>query len=94
VEVAESGLRCSHCGRRVLETKQTRDRWRVDYYRLHGGEGEVSTMTERGGGLVSYIKVAHIVELLTCVDCYEDPEVQRQREEVFRPEALEEGGAP
>ena len=83
----ESSLRCSHCGRAVRETLHTRDSWRVDYYLLHTGDVEQTTLVrDEWGGAVSFLKLIRPEDVITCADCYRDPAVRDQREERFRPE--------
>ena len=84
-------VRCDHCGRAVRETKHTRSSYRVDYYVLHTGDVQPSTlMTDDERRSITFQKLVRVVDVITCVDCYRDPAVQRQREERFRPEVLTE----
>jgi hypothetical protein len=84
-------LRCTHCGRRVQETRHGRDYWQVDYYALHTGEGEVASMVaDADRGEITFLKLLTHVEIITCADCYRDPQVRRQRDERFQPERYAE----
>jgi hypothetical protein len=51
----------------------------VDYYRLHTGHSEwdvfVNPKTETPP--VRYLRLTHPTEILTCVDCYDRPEILR-----------------
>ncbi len=87
----EPALRCSHCGRAVRETRHTREAWCVDYYLLRGGNAEPATIvSEREGTSFSYMKLISHFDVITCRDCYGRPEIQRQRQERFRPEQWNE----
>jgi len=81
-------LRCHHCGREVGETQHTRAAYRVDYYTLHTGDVEPTTMTrgEDPTEVVTVMRLVRPVEILTCIDCYRQPSVRRERERLFRPE--------
>ena len=68
-----------------------RDSWCVDYYLLHTGEVEPTTLRgEIWGGAVSFLKLIDPVDVITCVDCYRSPEVRDERERRFRPELYTE----
>ncbi len=81
-------LRCSHCGRELAETMHTRASYRVDYYALHTGDVEPMTMvpTDDSAPLVTFFKLLRPNDVLTCVDCYRQPQVRKERELLFRPE--------
>ena len=80
--------RCHHCGREVSETTHTRSSYQVGYYFLHTGEVEPITVqrTEDPATAISALKLMRAITVFTCADCYRRPEVQRQREALFRPE--------
>lgn len=86
--ITRGGLRCSHCGRELAETMHTRASYRVDYYALHTGDVEPMTMapTDESAPLVTFFKLLRPSDVLTCVDCYQQPQVRRERELLFRPE--------
>ena len=86
--------RCDHCGRAVHETCHTATSYRVDYYSLHTGEVEESTLTTESGTRVSFFKLLAPVEIITCATCYESAAVRHERDERFRPErtAARQGG--
>lgn len=86
--------RCDHCGRAVQETCHTATSYLVDYYSLHTGEVEESSLTTESGARVSFFKLLAPVEIITCATCYESAAVRREREQRFRPErsAAREGG--
>jgi hypothetical protein len=81
-------LRCDHCSRAVCETQHTRASYRVDYYSLHTGEVEESTVAHESGSTFTYQKLVSVVHMITCADCYRKPSVQREREARFRPERV------
>ena len=86
--ITHGALRCTHCGREVAETMHTRAAYRVDYYALHTGDVEPMTMatTDDSAPLVTFFKLLRPSDVLTCVDCYRQPQVRRERELLFRPE--------
>jgi len=66
----------------------TRSTYRVDYYALHTGEVEPTTMARSDDPTeaITVMRLVHAVEIFTCVDCYRQPSVRRERERLFRPE--------
>lgn len=91
------GLRCTHCGRPVRGTQHTRTDYRVDYYALHGGRGEVCVLVgDLGHHDTTFIRLLEHDEVISCAQCYRLPVVQAERERLFRPEAYdgEEVGEP
>jgi hypothetical protein len=87
VSAVRGDLRCSHCGRPVCETVHTRSSYRVDYYELHTGQVEASILRHGDGGPVQTYQRLLVPELvITCADCYQDPLIQDEREQRFRPE--------
>jgi hypothetical protein len=90
-----TNLRCEHCGRAVAETTHTRSDYRVDYYSLATGDVEPCTLTSEDGQYrITFQKLIRPFEMVTCVDCYRDPGVRRDRERRFRPEGEEQGALP
>lgn len=90
-----TNLRCEHCGRAVVETTHTRNAYRVDYYSLATGDVEPCTLTSEDGQYrITFQKVIRPFEVVTCIDCYGDPEVRRDRERRFRPESGDRGALP
>lgn len=84
---ARGVLRCDHCGRPVSVTRHTRFAYRVDYYSLHTGEVEATTLkTDDERESITVQKLLTAVDVITCVDCYRQPAVQADRERRFRPE--------
>ncbi len=85
---AKAPLRCYHCGREVLQTMHTRSSYRIDYYSLHTGEVEPTTMarTDDPADVVTVMRLIRAIEIFTCADCYRRPAVRRERERLFRPE--------
>lgn len=80
--------RCDHCGRPVRETRHTPTSYRVDYYSMHTGEVEASSLAGDGLERVSFLKLLTPIEIITCADCYQQPAVREEREQRFRPERL------
>ena len=84
---AHAGLRCDHCGRPVRGTQHTRTDYRVDYYALHGGHGEVCPLI---GDYIhpgnTYVRLLDHYDVISCAECYPLPAVQDERERRFRPE--------
>jgi len=82
-------LRCDHCGRPVCETKHTRSEYRVDYYLMHSGDVEPCSMSlDDGERTLVFQKLVRAVEIVTCADCYRDPDTRHRREAEFRPESV------
>jgi hypothetical protein len=80
-------LRCDHCGRSVKETQHTQMAYTVDYYSLHTGPVETcSLVTDDGDRHLTFQKLLSVEEVITCVDCYQSADVQRDRELRFRAE--------
>ncbi|MBX3025648.1 hypothetical protein KF840_12145 [bacterium] len=90
-------LRCTHCGRPVRGTQHTRTDYRVDYYALHGGHGEVCALVgDFAHHDTTFIRLLDHYEVISCAECYPLPAVQAERERLFRPEAGagDEAGEP
>ncbi len=81
-------LHCAHCGREVAETTHTRTAYRVDYYSLHTGDVEPVTMArpDDPSEAVTVLRLVQATNVVSCADCYRQPQVQRAREVRFRPE--------
>src|SRR3972149_6623044 len=92
-DAGKIALRCHHCGREVSETTHTRSSYRVDYYLLHTGEVEPMTIqrTDDPAGAITVLKLLRAITLVTCADCYRQPQVQEERELLFRPELSADG---
>jgi hypothetical protein len=88
VDGTKTPHRCYHCGREVAETTHTRSAYRVDYYALHTGDVEPTTMarSDDPSDVVTVMRLVHAIEIFTCVDCYRQPQVRRERELLFRSE--------
>ena len=80
--------RCHHCGREVAETVHTRSAYRVDYYSLHTGDVEPTTMarSDDPADVVTVMRLVRAFEVRTCADCYRQPGVRRARARLFRTE--------
>ena len=78
----------------MQETAHTRNSYHVDYYSLHTGDVEpLLVKVDEEEAPLTFQRLLNSIEVVTCVDCYRDPEVQRERERRFRPE-LSGGGRP
>ena len=88
VEDSQPHRRCHHCGRKVGDTLHTRSTYRVDYYTLHTGEVEPTTMarSDDPSDVVTVMRLVRACEILTCADCYRQAPVRRERELLFRTE--------
>ena len=88
--LARNEMRCAHCGRVVHETMHTRSSYAVDYYELHTGPVEEGTFRHGEDGPIQVYQrlLAHEL-VITCADCYRRPAIQTEREQRFRPEAVE-----
>jgi hypothetical protein len=77
----------------VRETEHTRTSYCVDYYSMYTGDVEPLAVTaDDGEHRLIFQRLLNAVEIVTCVDCYRDPVVQRRREQRFRQEdAAQEG---
>jgi hypothetical protein len=97
VDGGKSAPRCNHCGREVAETVHTRSAYRVDYYALHTGEVEPTTMPSRDDAsqVITVLKLLRPSDIVTCADCYRQPSIRNARELLFRPELMPRAqGAP
>jgi len=80
-------LRCDHCGRPVRPTQHTRTDYRVDYYALHGGNGEVCPIIgDYARPDTTYVRLIDRYDIVSCAECYPLPAVQAERERRLRPE--------
>jgi hypothetical protein len=59
---------------------------------MHTGEVEPCSMSvDDGDRTVVYQKLVRAIEIVTCADCYRDPEKRDRRDKEFRPETVEQG---
>lgn len=80
-------LRCDHCGRPVHETLHTRTSYRVDYYTLHSGHGELcTTAADDRQHALTYVRLLDRFDVITCSDCYRQAAIQTERNRQFQPE--------
>jgi hypothetical protein len=83
----EPALRCNHCGRAVRETLHTRTSYRVDYYTLHSGHGELCTVAgDDRQQAFTYVRLFDHFDVISCADCYPQAAVQAERDRQFHPE--------
>jgi hypothetical protein len=89
-EGSKSILHCHHCGREVGETTHTRSSYRVDYYSLHTGDVEPTTLSRHDDPAesVTVLRLVRPTDVFSCVDCYRKPNVRSERELLFRPEMV------
>ena len=87
-DATKTQLRCHHCGRELAETMHSRSTYQVDYYALHTGDVEPTTMarSDDPADLMTVMRLVRAFEVFTCVDCYRQPAVRRERELLFRTE--------
>ena len=75
----------------------TRVAYRVDYYSLHTGDVEPTTIQRGDDEPVTVLKLLTRRDVVTCSECYRQPHVRQAREALFRPEqsaAAELEGTP
>ena len=72
-------MQCYHCGREVQGTVHTRKSYWVDYYRLHTGHSEWDFLVnpKPDAPPLRYLRLTHPTDILTCIDCYDRPEIRR-----------------
>lgn len=95
-------MQCYHCHREVRGTIHTQKRYWVDYYRLHTGHGEWDHLAnpKPDAPPIRYIRLTRAVDILTCIDCYDRPEIRRLLDDDFAgrrsiiDQPLEENSAP
>ena len=77
---------CFHCGREVRETSHWQKRYQVDYYRTHTGAGvwDYFESTKANTPPIRYLRLTDPVDILTCVQCYESPEIKRKLDDDLR----------
>jgi hypothetical protein len=51
----------------------------IDYYRLHTGHSEWDVLVnlKTDAPPVRYLRLTHLTDILTCIDCYDRPEIRR-----------------
>ena len=78
-------MRCYHCGREVRGTIHTQKSYRVDYYLLHTGHSDwdVIVNPKTDAPPVRYLKLTDPTDILTCIDCYDRPEIRRLLDDDF-----------
>jgi hypothetical protein len=72
-------MQCFHCGRAVRGTVHTQKSYWVDYYRLHTGHSQWDVLVnpKTDTAPTRYLKLTYSTDILTCVDCYDRPEIRR-----------------
>ena len=72
-------MRCYHCGREVRATVHMQKGYWVDYYRLHTGHSEWDVLVnpKTDAPPVRYLRLTQPTDILTCIDCYDRPEIRR-----------------
>jgi len=78
-------MQCSHCGREVSETRHIQKGYRVDYYVLHTGHTERVFIKNPKDDLapLHYLKLSRPVDILSCAQCYERPEIRKRLDDDF-----------
>lgn len=79
-------MQCFHCGRQVRDTTHWQKGYRVDYYRLHTGTTEWDYLVshKENAPPSRYLRLTNPVDILTCVRCYELPEIRQKLDDDFR----------
>ncbi len=79
-------MQCHHCGREVKETRHTQKGYQVDYYLLHTGATEWAFFKDRkeDAPLLRYLKLTQPIDILTCVDCYANPQIKKRLDDDFK----------
>lgn len=73
------------------ETRHTRTSYQVDFYALHTGDTEpVAVYDPRDGTTITVQRLVRPFDVFTCAECYPQPQVQAERERLFRPERAAE----
>lgn len=78
-------MQCSHCGREVQETRHLPKAYRVDYYRLHTGQTEWTALRnpQEDAPSLYYLKLTQPLDIISCTDCYGNPQIRRRLEDGF-----------
>jgi hypothetical protein len=78
-------MQCFHCGREVRETTHTQKSYRVDYYLLHTGNSEWSFFInpKQDAPPLRYLRLTQPVNIITCVQCYEQPNIRQKIDDDF-----------
>lgn len=78
-------MQCFHCAREVKETSHTQKGYRVDYYLLHTGRTELAFRKDpkEDMPLLQYLKLIDPVDVISCIDCYANPEIKKRLDEDF-----------
>ena len=72
-------MRCYHCAREVRGTVHMQKSYWVDNYRLHTGHSEWDVLVnpKTDAPPLRYLRLTHPTDILTCIDCYDRPEIRR-----------------
>src|SRR5262245_33018257 len=74
-------LRCTRCGRAVDGTRHTRTAYTVGYYVLHTGPTEEATIRQGiDEAPITYRRLVHATDVVSCPTCFSDPAVRRRWE--------------
>ncbi|MBI2986010.1 MAG: hypothetical protein HYY45_04500 [Deltaproteobacteria bacterium] len=78
-------MQCFHCGREVRETTHTQKGYRVDYYLLHTGRTEWAFLKDpkEDGATLHYLKLQDPIDIVSCADCYANPQIRQRLEQDF-----------
>ena len=79
-------MQCFHCGREVHETRHWQKSYKIDYYRTHTGTGQWDYFesSKENTPPIRYLKLTDPVNILTCVQCYQRPEIKQKLDDDFR----------
>ena len=77
---------CFHCGREVAETSHWQKNYKVDYYRLHTGRSDWDYLlsSKENTPPLRYLRLTVPIDILTCVHCYQIPEIKRKLDDDIR----------
>lgn len=78
-------MQCYHCRREVQGTVHTQRSYWVDYYRLHTGHSEWDILVnpKTDAPPLRYLRLTHPTDILTCIECYDRPEIRRLLDDDF-----------
>jgi hypothetical protein len=79
-------MQCFHCGRHLKETSHWQTSYRVDDDRLHTGfaEWDYFIGSKEHTPPIRYLKLTNPVNILTCVHCYQLPEIKQKLDDDFK----------
>ncbi|OGP95586.1 MAG: hypothetical protein A2W10_03505 [Deltaproteobacteria bacterium RBG_16_55_12] len=63
----------------------TQKGYRVDYYLLHTGRTEWASLNDPKDDAppLRYLRLSNPVDIISCIECYADPQIKKRLEEDF-----------